>query len=460
MAQRYNTVVIGAGPGGYVAALHLGNEKQKVALIENKYIGGTCLNVGCIPTKALLHDSELVAGIRQGAARGVNVGELSIDFGKMMQRKGQVVQRLQGGVRSLVKSRKIDLLEGTGKLIGAHQVEVITGDGQKQTLETENIIIATGSEPRVPGVFPKDRSKVMTSDEILGLDQLPKKLLIVGGGYIGCEFATLFGELGVEVVVVEMLDRLLPMQDQDLSQALAKVFQQAGITVYTGTGVEKLEVTNRGVQAMLSGQAAVEADLALVCTGRGPLSSGLGLESVGVKTDKGFVVIDECCRTNVPNIYAIGDVTGKVQLAHVASRQGAVAANTILGRSDSEDYRVVPSAVYTHPEIGMVGLSEEQARQQGLKFKTATFAMQASGMATAYGETEGMAKLIVGEEYGEILGAHLMCPHAADAIHEIAVLMKSECTVHELAATIHGHPTFSEALAEVSEKILGHPIHG
>jgi len=460
MAQRYNTVVIGAGPGGYVAALHLANAKQKVALIENKHLGGTCLNVGCIPTKALLHDSELVAGIRNGAARGVNVAKMTIDFAKMMQRKNQVIQRLQGGVRSLVKSRKIDLFEGTGKLTGTNQVEVTTADGQTQTLETDNIIIATGSAPRVPGVFPADRTKVMTSDEILSINELPKKLLIVGGGYIGCEFATLFAELGVEVVVVEMLDRLLPMQDQDLSKALAKVFKNAGITVHTSTGVEKLEVTRKGVQATLSGDVTVPADLALVCTGRGPVSGDMGLEAAGVESDNGFVLIDEQCRTNVANIYAIGDVTGKVQLAHVASRQAAVAANTIVGRQDSEDYAIVPSAVYTHPEIGMVGLSEDQAREQGLKFKTAAFSMQASGMATAYGETEGFAKLIVGEEFGEILGAHLMCPHAADAIHEIAVLMKSECTVHELVATIHGHPTFSEALAEVAEKITGHPIHG
>jgi dihydrolipoyl dehydrogenase len=311
----------------------------------------------------------------------------------------------------------------------------------------------------VPGVFPQDRNKVMTSDEILELQELPQSLLIVGGGYIGCEFATFFGELGTKVIVVEMLDRLLPMGDKDISQTITKSFEKEGIEIHTGTAVEKMEVGGNGVTAKLSNGQTIETELTLVCTGRKPLTDNLGLKQASVKTEKGFVVIDEHCRTNVPNIYAIGDVTGKLQLAHVASRQAAVAVNTILDKQDTEDYAVVPSAVYTHPEIGSVGLTEEQAKEQGMQVRSATFSMMASGMALAYGETEGFVKLIANED-DEIVGAHLICPHASDLVQEIAVLMKSECTLHELDATIHGHPTFAEALAEATEALLGHPLHG
>jgi dihydrolipoyl dehydrogenase len=459
MAETYKAVVIGAGPGGYVAALRLGNEKQRVAVVENRDLGGTCLNRGCIPTKALLHSSEIAANIRQADQHGLTVGDLKVNLATMMKRKNNVVRKLKGGVQMLLKSRKADVFAGTGKLLDTNTVEVQLNDGTSQTLKAENIIIATGSEPIVPGVFPQDRNKVMTSDEILELQELPQSLLIVGGGYIGCEFATVFGELGTKVIVVEMLDRLLPMGDKDISQTITKSFEKEGIEIHTGTAVEKMEVGGNGVTAKLSNGQTIETELTLVCTGRKPLTDNLGLKQASVKTEKGFVVIDEHCRTNVPNIYAIGDVTGKLQLAHVASRQAAVAVNTILDKQDTEDYAVVPSAVYTHPEIGSVGLTEEQAKEQGMQVRSATFSMMASGMALAYGETEGFVKLIANED-DEIVGAHLICPHASDLVQEIAVLMKSECTLHELDATIHGHPTFAEALAEATEALLGHPLHG
>jgi len=459
MTGKYKAVMVGAGPGGYVAAVRLGHEKAKAAVVENKYLGGTCLNVGCIPTKALLHSSEIVANIKKAQEHGIEVGNLKIDLAGMMKRKDSVVKRLQVGVGMLLKSRQVDVWTGRGKLLDTHRVEVTQADGTKRILETENIIIATGSEPVVPGIFPQDRSKVMTSDEILTLQKLPGTLLIVGGGYIGCEFATVFAELGCKVVMVEMLERLLPMGDKDISTALAKSFNKMGIEIHCGSAVEKMELTNKGVKATLPGGEIVEAELSLVCTGRRPMSGELGLEDAGVKVDKGFVVIDERCRTSVPNIYAIGDVTGKLQLAHVASRQAQVAVNNILGKDDTEDYKVVPSAVYTHPEIGTVGLTEEQAREQGIKVRTARFSLMASGMAAAYGEREGFIKLIANDD-DEIIGAHLMCPHASDLIQEVAVLMKSEGTLHELAATIHGHPTFAEALAEAAQALLGQPVHG
>ncbi|OPZ98312.1 MAG: Dihydrolipoyl dehydrogenase [Planctomycetes bacterium ADurb.Bin412] len=459
MAEKYDSIVIGAGPGGYVTALRLAGKKQKVAVVEAKELGGTCLNRGCIPTKTLLHSSEIVASVKHGKEHGITAENLKVDLAAMIQRKNQVVAKLRGGVAGLLKGRKVDVYAGKGKLLDKNKVEVKLNDGKTAVLETNNIIIATGSAATMPGFFPQDRSKVMTSDEILDLEKLPESLLIVGGGYIGCEFATVFAELGTKVIVVEMLDRLISMADKDLSDGLAKTFKKMGIEVLCGTAVEKMEVTKSGVKTTVKGGQVFDTTLALVCTGRRPMSEDLGLEKVGVVMEKGFIKIDEQCRTNIPNIFAIGDVTGKVQLAHVASRQGAVVTNVLTGTADREDYSIVPTAIYTHPEIGSVGLTEQQAKDKGIKIKTAKFQMMASGMALAYGETSGFVKLIANEE-DDIIGAHLMCPHASDLVQEIAVLMKAECTLHELAATIHGHPTFAESLAEATEILLGNPLHG
>lgn len=459
MVEKYHSVVIGAGPGGYTAALRMAAAGKRVALVEKSAVGGTCLNRGCIPTKALLHSSELAAQIAHADVHGIRVAGWKVDWPVMMQRKNDVVKKLNGGVGMLLKSRKVDVLAGTGRLTGTHTIDVELAQGGKQSLEAEYIIVATGSKPMVPGIFPADRSKVMTSDEILDLKALPESLLIVGGGYIGCEFATIFSELGCKVTVVEMMERLLPMGDKDISAALAKVFKGLGVQVHMGTAVEKMDVNGDQTVTTLKGGQTVTAALALISAGRGPVSDNLGLEQVGVKTERGFVVVDGHCRTSVQNIFAIGDVTGKVQLAHVAARQADLAVNTILGQPDREDYAIVPAAVYTHPEIASVGLTLEQAQQKGLKVRAATFSMMASGMATAYGQNVGFVKLVADEE-GAVVGAHLMCPHASDIVQEIAVMMKSECTLHEIAATIHGHPSFCEAVKEAADIFLGRPLHG
>ena len=454
MSEKYDAVVIGAGPGGYIAASRLGSLKMRVAVVEYQHLGGTCLNWGCIPTKTLLHSSQIVANLQHAESHGIKVDGWQVDLATMIERKNSVVKKLRAGVGGLMKSKKVDVYNGKGKLLGANKIEVTLNDGATTTLETENIIIATGSEPTVPGIFPQDRSKVMTSDEILDLTKLPESLMIVGGGVIGCEFATIFSELGTKVIVVEMLDRLLPMADADISKALTKKFKAMGIDVHVGIAVEKMELGGKGVATTLQGGQTFDNTLALVCTGRRPYTDDLGLEVAGVVLDKGFVTIDENCRTNVPNIFSIGDVTGKVQLAHVAYRQAAVATNVIAGGDDSEDYSVVPAAVYTHPEIAWVGLTEEEAKEQGINVKKGSMPMTVSGLALAYDQTDGLVK-ILSDEDDTIIGAHLMCPHASDVIQEIAVLMKAECTLHELEATIHGHPTFSESLADVTGSMLG-----
>ncbi len=458
MSKAYQSVVIGAGPGGYVAALRLADHDLKVAVVENRDLGGTCLNRGCIPTKALLHSSEIADHIGKAEEYGISVSDFQVSLKAMIQRKNNVVKKLRSGVKSLLKARKVDVYEGVGVLSGDKRVEVTLKNGQSESLEAENIVIATGSEPGVPVFLPQDRSVVMTSDEILDLEEQPESLLIVGGGVIGCEFATLFSELGTEVTVVEMLDRILPMADTDISKSLTKHFQGQDVAVHTGVGVAKMAIVGGKVKAELQDGTVIEAEKALVCTGRRPVSEGLGFEEIGLEMEKGFIKVDDYCCTNVPGIYAIGDVTGKWQLAHVASRQGQVAANNIAGIEDSEDYLIVPSAVYTHPEAAWVGLTLEEAKGRGLNAREAVFPMMALGRAVAYDQIGGFVKIVSGDD-GEILGAHLYCPAAADIIQEIAVLMKSECTVAELAATIHGHPTFAESLAEAAEALLGHPLH-
>ncbi|MBN2209848.1 MAG: dihydrolipoyl dehydrogenase [Sedimentisphaerales bacterium] len=459
MALTYDLVVIGSGPGGYVAALRMAAEGKRVAVVENRDLGGVCLNRGCIPTKTMLHSSEIAAHIQHAEVHGLKVEGWSFDMPTLMKRKQKVVKKLSGGVGMLLKGRKVDVYQGTGSLADKNTVKVALNKGGEETLSTDAIIVATGSEPFVHSIFPADRTRVMTSDEILDIETLPDSLLIVGGGYIGCEFATIFSELGTRVTVVEMLDGLIPICDLEISKILAKVMAKNGIQLHLATKVKQMAIQGDVVVTTLESGESITTALALISTGRMPLSRNLGLEQVGVKVEKGYIVIDQHCRTNIPNIFAIGDVTGKVQLAHVASRQAEVAVNTLLGKKDREDYAIVPSAIYTHPEIGCVGLTEEQAKTKGLAVRTAKFDMMASGMATAYDENTGFVKLIADAD-DVILGAHLMCPHAADIVQEIVVMMKSECTLHEVAATIHGHPTFCEAVKETAEILLGRPLHG
>jgi len=456
---RYDLVVIGSGPGGYVAALRASQLGLKAAVVERDALGGVCLNRGCIPTKALCHSAELFAAIRHADAVGIHASDVSLDFAAMMANKDAVVRKLNSGVAFLLKRAKVDVVGGTGRLAGRRQVAVALSDGGETTLEADRIIVATGSEPARPGYIPFDSPRVMTSDEALGLAELPESVFILGGGYIGCEFASIFAQLGSRVTVVEMLDGLLPLMDPDVGTAIAKAFKKLRIKVHTGTKMESLDATDAGVTATLEGGKTVEASYALICVGRRMLSDGLGLDEVGVEVEDGAIVIDEHCETSVAGIYAIGDVTGKMQLAHVASAQGIVAAECAAGQDSTIDYRCVPAAVFTNPEVGNVGLTEPEAAEAGHQVKTAVFPLQALGRAIALGETAGFAKVVADERTGEVLGVHLVGPHASDVIAEGALAIGLEATVSELATTIHAHPTLPEAVMEAARSWLGQDIH-
>ena len=452
----WDIVVIGGGPGGYVAALRAAQLGKKTCLVERQELGGVCLNRGCIPTKTLAHAAEVYALARRGARFGVKAESLSLDFAAMQAHKNSVVERLRKGVAFLLKRAGVEVVAGTGRLAGRKKVEVALNSGGSETLEAEKIIIATGSEPARPEGVPFDGERVLTSDDALRLERLPESIFILGGGYIGCEFASIFAQLGCRVTVVEMLDRLLPSMDPDIGAEIAKALKKLRAKVHTATRMESLEATSDGVVARLSSGESVEAEAALVCVGRRLLSDDLGLDQAGVEVDEGRIVIDDHCETTAAGIYAIGDVTGKMLLAHVASAQGIVAAEHAAGREARMDYRSIPAAVFTNPEVGSVGLGEAEA---GEGARVAKFPLQALGRAVAMDETAGFAKLVADAETGQVLGVHLVGPHASDVVAEAALAVRLEATVRELAATVHAHPTLPEALVEAAHAWLGEGIH-
>ncbi len=455
----FDVAVIGSGPGGYVAALRAAQLGKTVCVIERDALGGVCLNRGCIPTKALAHSADVFEAAKEGEKIGVLVGELSLDFAKMMAAKDAVVKKLTGGVGFLLGRAKVEVLAGQGRLLGRKKIGVTLSDGGEETVEADKIIIATGSEPARPAWLPFDSDRLMTSDEALELTELPASVLILGGGYIGCEFASIFGQLGSKVTVVEMLGSLLPLMDADIGAEVTKALKRRKVKVHAGVKLESLEAGDGGVKATLEGGKTIKAERALICVGRRLLSDGLGLEDVGVQVDDGAIQIDEHCETSVAGIYAIGDVTGKMQLAHVASAQGIVAAQHAAGQESKIDYRCVPAAVFTHPEVGTVGLTEQEAAEAGYKVKTGKFPLQALGRAIAIGEPSGFVKLVADEETGQVLGLHMVGAHASDVVAEGALALSLEATVKELALTIHAHPTLPEAVMEAARGWLGQGIH-
>jgi len=458
MSKHFNVVVIGAGPGGYVAALKAASMGAKTAIVEKHFLGGTCLNYGCIPSKALLASAELLHKIERAAEFGVKVNGASFDWKAIQARKDRVLKNLRNGIAGLFKARKVELFEGMGRLAGHGKVEI---EG-KETITADNIILAVGSIPvRIP-VWPQDPNLVCTSDEALHWSELPKKLLIVGGGVIGCEFACMMQSYGVDVSVVEMLPSLLPGMDEDLGAELEKALAKRGIKIFTATKVESVEAAGKGVRAAISnakGNQSLEVDKVLVAVGRRPNTKNIGLDSVGMElSPKGFIQVDDTMQTAVKGIYCIGDANGRCLLAHAASAQGICAVENALGHR-REFHSPIPGAVYTYPEIGGVGLTESQAREKGLPISIGKFPIGFLGKAMAVNETEGFVKIIRNRETDELLGMHILGHNATEIIAVGGAMLGMKATVMQLAETVFAHPTISEAVMESAEDALGQALH-
>ena len=454
----YDVAILGAGPGGYVAALRAAMRGAKVCIIEEKYLGGTCLNVGCIPTKAMLHASDVFYQTLNAKEFGINVTAPKVDEEVFMKRVGKVVKGLVGGVGFLLKKRGVEVISGRGKLTEKDTITVETKDGTKE-VKARSIIIATGSVPVRPGFLPWDSDRLITTDEATTANTLPKSIIILGGGVIGCEFATVYSELGIETTVVEMLDSLVANLDTDICKATEKSLKKRNVNIITGTKLVSVNPQKDKVTAKLEDGSEVTAEKILVAIGRGANIENIGLEELGIKIENGIITVDDQCKTNIDNIYAIGDIAETMQYAHLASRMGIVAADNATGNNASDDRTVVPTGIYTHPEAASVGLSEIQAKKKCPNVKISKFPYTASGIAQAYGETDGLVKLMADPELGEILGAVVIGRRATDIIQELTIAMKNELTVEEIANTIHPHPTFTEAVGEAAEGWEGLPLH-
>jgi dihydrolipoamide dehydrogenase len=461
----YDLIVIGSGPGGYSAAVRAGQYGLKTAIVEkDPKLGGTCLHVGCIPTKALLHTAELWSFANHSADEGITIDKPSLNFPKVIERKNGIVQKHAKGVEFLMKKNKIDWIKGRGIIKGPGKVEV-TSDKGTQILETKNILIATGSEARMlPGLKP-DADSILTNIEILNLQQVPKSLMIIGAGAVGVEFASMFQRFGSQVSIFEMLPRLVPVEDEEVSKELERVFKKSKIRVETGAKCDNIQKTGAGVRmkvTLASGKTEeVEAEKLLVAVGRAPNTANIGLESTKVETDRGFIKVNEYQQTAEPGIYAIGDVVaGTPQLAHVASMQGMVAVAKMAGKPAIPINRNrIPGATYTEPGIGSVGLTEAQAKAAGYQVKVGRFPFAANSKATILGSHDGFVKIVADEKYGEILGVHIIGPQAFELISEAVTAMESEATVETMMHTIHAHPTIYEAMGEAFNNVYGLAIN-
>ncbi|MDO7785777.1 dihydrolipoyl dehydrogenase [Desulforamulus aquiferis] len=458
--MQYKIVIIGGGPGGYVAAIRAAQMGAKVALIERERVGGTCLNWGCIPTKALVAGAELLRKIQSAGEFGITIENKEFNLAKLMERKDAVVNKMVTGINYLLKKNKVDLIPGAAKLGETGKVIVELNDGGISELAAENIILATGTKPATIAALGYDGQKVITSNEALILQEVPPELLIVGGGVIGCEFACIFAEMGSRVTIVEAMPTILPFTDRDAARQMQTILKRRGITVKTKAKIERVARTQEGVTAFLEGNEAIYADKVLISIGRTMNVMGLGLEEAGVALgQRGEVIVDEYLKTSVPGVYAIGDITGKVQLAHVASAQGLAAVENIMGQPRKMDYRVIPSCIFTIPEVAGVGLTIQQCEELGLKAKVGKFPFMASGKAAAMGETEGFVKCLADPETDKVLGVHIVGPHATDLISEAALAIKMGATVEQVTQVIHAHPTLAEALLEAAEAVHGRAIH-
>lgn len=462
MTDKIDIIVVGGGPGGYVAALRAAQLGAKVALVEKENLGGVCLNWGCIPTKALIKTAEVFGLAKNGDEFGVIIDKPRVDWAKAQVRKQKIVGQLVGGVGMLLNRAQVQVIKGTGRLVSPTVVQVTDANGQTQRLEAPKIILATGSSPvnlPIPGI---DDPNVLDSTSALALESLPKSMLIIGGGVIGAEFASLFNMLGVEVTVVEMLDRLLQLLDSSIGDAMKWIFDSRRIKSYLKSKVTKIESGKKELTVIVEspeGEKKIQVEKVLSAVGRRPNLANLGLDEIGVKYDRGGVKVDEMMCTNVPSIYAIGDVVGGIMLAHLASRHGEVAAENIMGHRMLMNNRAVPSCIFTLPEAASVGLSEAEAQKQGYRVRVGTFPLNSNGKALIEGESEGFVKVVADEKYGEVLGVHIVGPHASDLILEPTLGITLENTVTEFIAAIHPHPTLGEAIAEALLAVEGRAIH-
>jgi dihydrolipoamide dehydrogenase len=465
MTERYDVVVIGAGPGGYVAAIRLAQLGQKVAIIDKQWLGGVCLNVGCIPSKALLKNAEVAHTLRErGKEFGFSFENLTLDFPAAVKRSRQVSDRLTRGVGFLMKKNHIAVYMGTAKLIAKDTVSVTGKDSDITELKAENIIVATGARALVPAGWNVDGEKVVTYLEAILQEKLPKSVIVIGSGAIGVEFSTIWQAYGADVTIVEMLPHLVPLEDEEVSAELEKAFRKRNIKILTGHKVESVEAAKSGVKVKVSTsgeEKALEAEQALVAIGFHPNSQGLGLEAAGVTlTERGFVEIDDRMATNVPGIWAIGDVTGKLMLAHVGSVQGIVCAEHITGHETVIlDYEMMPRTTYCQPQIASFGLTELQAKERGYTVKVGRFPFQANGKALGLGDYAGWVKILVDEKCGKILGAHLIGPEVTELLPELTLARMLELTPAEIARNVHAHPTLSEVLMEAAHALEGRAIH-
>ncbi len=466
MAKAYDVVVVGAGPGGYVAAIRASQLGLKTAIIEKKYWGGVCLNVGCIPSKALLRNAELAHIVRDEADKfGIKFsGEVQFDYSAAFKRSRQVADGRVKGVHFLMKKNKIDEFEGWGTFTDANTIEVTLNSGATETLTFKNCILAPGASTRlIPGTQLSER--VVTYEEQIMEETLPKSIIIAGAGAIGVEFAYVHKNYGVDVTIVEFLDRLLPLEDEEVSAELAKHYKKMGVKVMTQTRVDKIEDTGSGVRVTVTkadgAQEVLQADKVMQAIGFKPRTEGYGLEKTGVKlTERGAIEIDGHMRTSVPHIYAIGDVTAKLMLAHVAEAMGVIAAEAIAGAPTIElEFDMLPRATYCQPQVASFGYTEKQAREKGYDINVAKFPFQANGKAHGLGDASGFVKLISDKKYGELLGAHLIGPDVTELLPELTLARMAELTPHEIARNVHAHPTLSEAIKEAAHGLEGHMIN-
>ncbi|MDP2921054.1 MAG: dihydrolipoyl dehydrogenase [Candidatus Omnitrophota bacterium] len=435
---KYDLAVIGSGPCGYVAAIRAAQLGLKTCIFEKEKIGGVCLNWGCIPTKALSASANALYNIERAGEFGINIKGFDLDFSKVYERKESIVKKLSGGIEMLLKAKKIEIIRESAEIKGPASIKSANAE-----IEAKNILIATGSIPFELPLIPFDGVNILSSTEILALKQVPKNLVIVGGGVIGCEFASIFKTFGSNVTIIEAMPQLLPNEDEEISRKLEQIFKKRGIKVLTNTKIERIEKGN----------------VALICVGRSANSKGIGAEALGIECNKGWVKVDENFRTNVKNIYAAGDVKGGMLLAHVASREGIVAVEHMAGNNESIDYNIIPSCIFTHPEIASVGLSEKTAKARGVDIKARKFLFSGMGKSHVIGETDGFIKLVVDSSSDKILGAQIIGPHATELIAEISPCVQFGITSEKLASVIHAHPTLSEIICEVSEAVHNKAIH-